>query len=380
MKRSAVLFLILAGGCSGLKLADPLKIDAGDWPQFGKNTSRINATSEAVVPPLTLAWEHDITSAMGYGSPVVIDSVVIVTNMRGELYGINARTGKRFGWVSIGDAVNGSPVVDQNTAYVALANTRESLAAFDLFEGRMTWKQDFGDLEASPLLFGNNLYVGNTAGLFYCVERAKGEMQWKFKLPENSSRKGIRSTATTSDSLVIFGAEDGSIYALDAQYGTERWSYNAGAPIFAAPAVNNGVVFCGSSTGILYALNAKTGSLLWKYDAGTSIYATPSFSENLVLIGTTGGTLHAVHASNGSVFWKREFNSVINSSAVVSGSVAYVGTLKKEFAAVSLKDGTVMWADTLRGRIKTSPAIADGKVFIATDDKLILAFKSAETK
>jgi outer membrane protein assembly factor BamB len=380
MKKSIVLIVTAFVGCAGLKLADPLRIDDRDWAQFGKTSSRINCTNEVVAPPLALAWEYDISSGMGYGSPVVIDSIVIVTNMRGELYGINARTGKRIGWITLGDAVNGSPVVDRNVAYVASSNTRESLAAYDLEEGRIIWKQEYGDIEASPLLFNNFLYVGNTAGIFFCVEREKGELQWKFRLSENTKRKGIRTTATATDSLIIFGAEDGSIYALDARYGTERWSYDTGSPIFASPAINNGVVYCGSNNGFLYAINAKSGALVWKFNAGASIYATPSFTNNLVLIGTTGGKLYALNANDGSTKWTTEFNSVINSSAVISGNVAYVGTLKKEFAAVNIDNGAIVWTTKLEGRIKTSPAIANGKVFVATDDKMILAFKSTETK
>ncbi|MEK7671744.1 MAG: PQQ-binding-like beta-propeller repeat protein, partial [Bacteroidota bacterium] len=76
----------------------------------------------------------------------------------------------------------------------------------------------------------------------------------------------------------------------------------------------------------------------------------------------------------------KEFNSVINSSAVVSGTIAYVGTLKKELYAVKTDDGSVVWKQTLQGRIKTSPAIARGKVFVATDDKMIMAFKPIESK
>jgi len=377
---AVILLLAVLSSCAGLKLADPLKITERDWAMFGKTQARTNTTSEIVAPPLTLAWEHDITSGMGYGSPIVIDSVVIVTNLRGELYAINANTGKRIGWVTIGDALHGSPVIDANIAYMAAANTRESLIAFDLLEGKKIWRQEYGDIEVTPLMFDNKLYFGNIAGIFFCVEREKGELIWRFKLPENTKRKGIRSAATASDSLIIFGAEDGSVYALDAKYGTERWSYNTNAPIFASPAVNNGVVYCGNRDGKLFALNAKDGKVLWQFNAGASIYATASFVNNLTLIGTTGGKLCAVSTKDGSMVWSKEFNSVINSSAVVSGNVAYVGTLKKELYAVKTDDGSVVWKQTLQGRIKTSPAIARGKVFVATDDKMIMAFKQVESK
>ncbi len=379
--RIAILTLTLAfSNCAGLKLAEPLKPKEGDWTTFGRTSSRIIATNEVVAPPLQLAWEHDITSVMGSGSPVVIDSTVFVANLRGELYGINARTGKRLGWVSVGEAIQGSPVIDGDVAYIAAANTKESLIAFDLLQGKVLWKQEFGDIEVTPLLYREKLYFGNTAGFFFCVDKLKGDMEWKFKLPENTKRKGIRSTATAHDSVVIFGSEDGSMYALNAVNGSERWSYNTGAPVFAAAAVNDGVVYCGNMDGNLFALSAANGTVVWKVNTGSSLYATPAFSGNTLLVGTTGGKLLGLKVTDGSKVWATDLNSVVNSSAVISGNVAYVGTLKKELVAIKIDDGTVVWRQTLKGRVKTSPAIAHGKVIIATDDKMILAFKSMQAK
>ncbi len=374
-KNMLLIAIIAVGGCSGLKVPQPLKIDESDWPAFGKNQERTNATSEILTPPLTLAWEYDISSPMGLGSPIVIDSTVIVTNLRGEMHGINANTGKRYGWVNVGEAVHGSPVIEQNIAYVAAANSRWSLIAYDLIEGTTVWKQAYGDIEATPTLSKNKLFVGNTAGVFFCIDRATGESDWKFRLPDNTKRKGIRSSAAVSDSLVIFGAEDGSIYALDVRYSSSQWTFNTGAPVFASPAVYHSVVYCGNKNGMLFALDAKTGKELWRFDAGTSIYATPAFADDRLLIGTTGGKLFCLNADNGAVRWTNELNSVINSSVAVSGNVAYFGTLKKELLAIRLDDGSVVWKQSLRGRVKTSLAIAHGRLFVATDDKLISAFR-----
>ena len=381
IRHCAVLLLLLAiAGCAGLKLADPLKPDKNDWPTFGRTQDRINATDEIVSPPLQLAWEQDISSGMGFGSPVVIDSIVIVTNMKGELYAFNANTGKRIGWVNVGDAIHGSPVIESTIAYIGTTNSRESLVAYDLMDGKAIWKKEYGDIEVTPLLLDHKLYFGNTAGMFFCVDNQKGEQVWKFRLSENTKQKGIRSSATTSDSLIIFGAEDGSVYALDIVHGSERWSYDTDAPVFAAPAVYNRIVYCGNDNGDFFAINSKDGTLAWKFKAGGSIYATPSFGSDLVLIGTTAGKLYALDAANGVERWSREFSSVINSSAIVSGNVAYVGTLKKELCAINITDGSVIWSKTLEGRIKTSPAVARGKVFVATDDKTILAFSPSEKK
>ncbi|MDH3251755.1 MAG: PQQ-binding-like beta-propeller repeat protein, partial [Ignavibacteria bacterium] len=221
---SALMLAICAvSGCTGLKVDRPLNAHEEDWLTFGGNNERSNVARQEVKPPLALEWVHDLTGGIGNGALVVVDSTVIVGNLRGELYAINANTGKRYGWVDLGEAIQGSPVVDSGIAYIAATNTVESLVAYDLREGRILWKKQYGDIEVSPVLVKNRLYFGTMEGIFYCAAREDGELLWRFEIPENTKRKGIRSTAAAAQGVLVFGADDGMLYALDGQSGELRW-------------------------------------------------------------------------------------------------------------------------------------------------------------
>lgn len=369
------IFALWTISCGGLKLYRPLQMSQNDWPTYGRTGQRTNVALEEVVPPLTLEWENDITGGIGNGSPLVVDSMVIIGNLRGELYVLNGFTGKRIGWISLGDAIQGSPVVDRNIAFVATSNSRESLLAFDLLEGKPIWKKELGDIEVSPLLANDNIYVGNNAGYFFAVNRQRGELLWKFKLPENKKRKGIHSSPAAAGNIVVFGADDGSVYALDASSGKELWSVHTEASILAPPSIHGGNVYIGNLDGTVYALDLDSGKVRWKFNAGTSIYSGPAVTETMVLVGTTGGTLFALQPENGATIWTADLESVINSSAVISGGVAYVGTLRRELFGISLINGAIAWRDTLEGRVKTTPAIGNGRLYVATDNKVVLSFK-----
>jgi outer membrane protein assembly factor BamB len=52
--------------------------------------------------------------------------------------------------------------------------------------------------------------------------------------------------------MVIFGADDGRVYVLDAATGEEKWSYEIGAPVKASPAVVGGRILVGADDGVLY--------------------------------------------------------------------------------------------------------------------------------
>ncbi|MBI4535422.1 MAG: PQQ-binding-like beta-propeller repeat protein [Ignavibacteriae bacterium] len=365
-------------GCGGLKLDHAVRSSPDDWPMFARTETRSNVAIQSILPPLSLQWEYDVTGGIGNGSPLIVDTLVIVGNLRGELYVISANNGNRLGWVSLGDAIQGSPVVDGSVAFVATSNSRESLVAFDLSEGSFRWKREYGDLEVSPLLFEQRLYFGNTSGTFYCVERDKGELLWKFELPGNEKRKGIRSSAAAVEKTVVFGAEDGSVYALDAETGKQRWRYRTSAPVVAAPAVMDSVVYVATLGGLLHAIELSSGKPKWEFAAGSPLYASPSFAPGTVVLGTTGGKLIALNAGDGSNTWTTNLDGVINSSAVVSGNIAYVGTLKKELFAVNVSTGSIVWKQSVEGRIKTTPAVARNRVVVATDERLILSFKGEE--
>jgi len=362
-------------GCGGLRLSRPLRSTSDDWPTFARLGTRIGSTPDLIQPPLKLVFEYDVTAGVGNGSPLIVDSMLIVGNLRGELYVINAFTNKRVGWVNLGDAIQGSPVVDGSVVFVALSNSRESLVAFDLLDGRAKWKREYGDLEVSPLLHNNMLYVGNTAGVFSCVDRNDGELMWRFEIPDNTKLKGIRSSAAAEGALVFFGADDGNVYALDAATGSSRWKFPTYAGVVATPVIHDSAVFVGNTRGFFHAIDMRSGILRWKTDTGSPIYSSASVANNVALIGNAAGNLAALRIDDGSLVWQTNLEGVINSAGVVSGDTYYVGTLKKEVFGVRLTDGSISWKHEVSGRVKTSPAVAAGILFVATDERNVLGFR-----
>jgi outer membrane protein assembly factor BamB len=364
--------------CAGIHIDRALKHELWEWPMYGKDPSRTNATGEIVRPPLTVAWEQDISAGVGQGSPLLVDSLVVVGTMRGELYAINAFTGKRIGWVDLGESIEGAPVITGNSAIVACSNTQESLSAFDLMEGRVRWKRACGDLEISPLVFDNFVFVANTEGTVFCVDKFNGELVWKFEIPDNAKRNGFRSSPAAGKNLLILGGEDGWVYAFEAATGKLRWRFDTGASIAAPATMMDSIVVIGNLKGDLFAIGAVSGQLLWKSTTEASFYAGPCVTEGLVVIGNTKGLLFALQISDGSLRWKTDLGGVINSSAVAAGPTIYLGTLQKQLFAISSQNGEILWKQETTGRIKTTAAIGNRMLYVVTDEHLILAFREGQ--
>jgi outer membrane protein assembly factor BamB len=369
--------VILVNGCSGLRLAYPLRPGELDTPTFAHNAARVNALPITITPPLTQVWEQDITAGIGSGSPLLVDSIIMVGNLRGELYALSANTGKRIGWVTLGGSIEGAPVVDGDLVIVPVAGSRETLIGYDFLDGKARWKAVLGDIHASPLLMDSRVFVGNASGRFTAVDRSTGEPVWHFDLPGNASLKGIRSSAAGAGANVVFGADDGRLYNLDARTGKVRWMFATDGAIQAAPSIADTAVFVGTLHGTMYAVGLAGGSLLWSYPSGAAIYAPPLVHTEACYVGTTGGVVIALNQRTGALLWSCDVHSPVNTGILAVNTVLYVGTLRKELIAIDAAKGTILWKGAVSGRIKTTPIAGGHRVYIATDDRLVQAFEGS---
>ena len=379
---AVAIVALIAGGtllprCAGIKIERPLHNQQGDWPTFAGSASRTALANRTIVPPLVQQWEFDVTAGIGNGSPLMVDSTLIIGNLRGELYVADGRTGKRIGWIKLGEAIQGSPVVDGSMVYVAVSNSNESLLAVDLRDGKIKWKHDYGDVEVSPLLLNRYLYFGNTRGDFFCVEPIRGEVVWKYEIPENKLHHGFLSSPAGVGSLVVVGGENGIVYGFDAEKGTVRWIFKTGADVFATPSIADSLVFIGNHAGTMFALDLQSGRMQWRFESGSPIYGNAAVADRGVFFGNLAGGLIALQTDNGAELWRNVLGSPINSGPAVTGNYLYIGTLKKFLFAVRVRDGSIAWSKELSGRVKTSPAAVNGQLLVATDDWVVLSFKGS---
>jgi outer membrane protein assembly factor BamB len=322
-----------------------------------------------------VAWSQDIAGGVGPGSPVVIDSVVLLGTMRGDLYAIHSGTGQTLGWINLGEAIHGSPAVERFVAVVALANTQASLVSYDFYNGSVRWRRAYGDIEMTPLKVENRIYVGNLQGLFFAIETVEGNEIWHFALPDNTRLTGIRSSPALSGTTIVFGTDDGWVYALEAEDGSLIWRVQAGAPVWATPAIANGLVVVGTIDGEVVALELASGRLQWRYQAGSPVHAGALLDGNHAVIGTLGGSLRALEITTGQVVWETDAGGPINAQMVAASRTGYVGTLIREILAVDLDSGEILWRESLSGRVKSSAAVAGTQLFVATDDRVLVALR-----
>ena len=124
-------------------------------------------------------------------------------------------------------------------------------------------------------------------GSLVAVNLSDGQPRWKKLLPG-----GVVSSVAVKGSLVISTATDGVVRANDLASGDLKWTYPAGAPLFAGPAIAGDVVYAGDLKGVVHAIGLTDGKGAWKLDLNETatkdamIYGSPIVHEGKIYVGT----------------------------------------------------------------------------------------------
>src|SRR5204862_355285 len=77
----------------------------------------------------------------------------------------------------------------------------------------------------------------------------------------------------------------GTIFAVDAESGSQKWAVTPGQVMRASPAVSADTVFVGDKAGMLFALNPADGAVRWKQQLSKcQLLTTPLVINDLVLV------------------------------------------------------------------------------------------------
>ena len=266
----------------------------GDWTQFLRdNMQRWNPYETILnvnnVGGLQLLWKMPIGANYTYhwigpySSPAVVNGVVYVGPLDGNVRALNASTGAQLWSYATG--------------------------------GENTF--------SSPAVANGVVYVGSDK--LYALNASTGALLWSY-----ATGSYVASSPAVANGVVYVGGGDGNVYALNASTGAQLWSYADGGAL-SSPAVANGVVYVGSdhfSIDYLYALNASTGAQLWSFAANDPEFtiSSPVVANGVVYISFFQ-SVYAVNASTGAQLWSAPAGGIfggINNTAAVANGVVYV--------------------------------------------------------
>lgn len=370
-----ILAAVIAAGCTSLQLRQSFHAGLNDWNMYGGDIGRTNVAREALLPPLTMMWEYDASAGFSPYSVTVADHLLFAGNLQGEVHAVDVLTGKGTGVRDFGTAIVGAPVVNANMIFVALANEEESFLDYNLEHGAVEWSDKLGAIESSPLLIDQRFYIASLQGKVTCVDKNNGSMPWIYTVPQSKKGNLIHSSPASDGNILVFGCDNGNVYALDIRNGNLKWMAATNGSVLASPSVNDGKVFVGSLDNTFYAFDLETGKEVWRRPLGAKIYSSQAVDDHHVFVGTVGRILYCLKKENGEVVWTYVANGAFNSAPLVAGKVVYAGCIDKNLYAFDTDSGKLLWQYKTAGRIKTMPVIRNQQLFLLAEDHSIFAFR-----
>ena len=207
-------------------------------------------------------------------------------------------------------------------------------------------------------------------GSTHCLEREDGAEALDLSPRARSSRPRSSSAAPSTSapgttrlySLALRGSQRPRL----------RWTFTADDEIVAAPAYADGTVYVATSGGSLYALDARTGRQRWRgrsfarFGSREYFYATPTVAYGRVYIGNADGTVYAFGANSGHLLWARHVGTYVYTGAAVWRRTVYVGTWDGYFVALDAATGDVRWRHDSQGGITGGPTVMAGLVYYSS--------------
>jgi outer membrane protein assembly factor BamB len=227
-------------------------------------------------------WRHPLPGR-GESSPLVHAGKVIFGCESGDIFALDAKTGKTKWSVHTGGAVKGALAFDRGT-----------------------------------------VFADNYAGEVWAIDAGNGHVKWTAHTQGGGFGRGggAYSTPAVAWGRVYLGGLDGRVYSYVEKTGDLAWSQSTGAEVYPSPAVaqtpnSPPTVYAGSQDKHFYAFDARTGAVRWEHSVGGVVLGSSSVIDETVYVSVIGpniGTFGYAVNSGKKVFYndQGEYNPVIS--------------------------------------------------------------------
>jgi outer membrane protein assembly factor BamB len=157
-----------------------------------------------------------------------------------------------------------------------------TLVALGAVSGKVKWQFDAtgNPVDHRPVPVVRETIILGTDRNVFAVDRDTGTMQWKRDGDDNKLGPTYASDSLVYITVTRTSTRTGTLHALDAMTGKERWSFSPAREIVAVP---KGSV-CVAAEGNLYSLHKETGKEVWRINAKVETEADPLVTSDMVFI------------------------------------------------------------------------------------------------
>jgi len=346
--------------------------DIPTWYMYGRDAQRTNFYPDQFEPPLKLQWLIKASSALD-NSIIVIDGIVYFSTLDGKIEAYHLASGNKVG--SKKTEFPATLVFHLQQLFIARRYGDKTLFSYDLFTNKYKWRIDAGDIASEPLCYENNIVV---TALYKHIDLYTVESGAKIWTLETGDQ--IRSSPAIAFRTIVFGCDDGYVYAVNASNGQLAWKFKTSASVQASPTINivDSLVYIGSFDNTFYALNISDGQERWRFKTKSAIVHGAALGKDKIIFGSNDRNLYCVHAQTGELLWQYTAQSNISTSPVIAQRTVYFGSFDQHIYALNIEQGNELWKYRAKGRIRSNLVIWGDYLIGASEENYVYIFNKNE--
>ncbi|WP_415061190.1 PQQ-binding-like beta-propeller repeat protein [Bdellovibrio sp.] len=241
------------------------------------------------------------TKAENLAPPLLDEGVVYFLAGNNVFYALDAATGRQIWLYSRQDtsqfSIRGGSQAALYNGMLYVGFSDGALVALNAKSGAVAWElqlnrnKRFRDIDATPVVEGNQIYIAGYDDKLYCVSADKGEILWRVD-------GGGYSAITMLGDKLFYPTTNGEVWALKKNNGEKVWSYKLKEGIATQIKNYKGSLVFGESQGKLRFLDANSGAELGAMEPGRGILSAPQVDEknNRIYFISGEANLYAIEA------------------------------------------------------------------------------------
>lgn len=146
---------------------------------------------------------------------------------------------------------------------------------------------------------------------------------------------------------------------------------------------DEGLVYTGTDAGTVYAVDAATGTQRWTADVGAAVLDSPALAGRTLYVPTAAGLVvlpaHGCQAPTCVPAWRSADRAAVDQQPAVAGGVVVAGDADGSVQAYLARGCRTrscrpLWTDRLGAPVTGAPAIANGHLYVGTADGRLTAY------
>jgi outer membrane protein assembly factor BamB len=263
-----------------------------------------------------------------FDAPLLVADEILYAGARGgRLHAMDAASGQVRWSYTFPGSIRGTAAARRNpggkiTHIVVMNQADGTLHGLDPATGALLWKSEpTGRTDGSFALDDDRIVFGNCDSAIHAYSATNGEKLVSIPLGPDCQ---IAAGLATSNGLAFSGSRPGIVFAANMATGVILWTNGvAASEIFNAPAINGRIVVAGAKNGGLYALEQTTGALRWSFMTKGQP-TDPVIASDKVIV-CSEGVLHVLNLESGAELWSGIVGDDLTSPAIVDGLIIVGG-------------------------------------------------------